>query len=183
MEATGPGFLRSPDWQPVPSPTPTAARSWAATISGAGLSGRASLTVPTRGWASAIYWLYRLKAGVAVSARIVAGASCDATATTIKRLPGYTTTSGGTWRQRWVFDGASLVRLRAAIRRGTPLWFDVSAGGSRLCTRLEPAAASGVDTITGKGLRESVAFEFHVVLTPPGRVVGRFDSNLRSNLA
>ena len=178
-----PGFDGSPDWQPVPSPTPTTARSWAATISGAGLSGRASLTVPTRGWASAIYWLYRLKAGVAVSARVVAGATCDATAaTTIKRLPGYTTTSGGTWRQRWVFDGAGLVRLRAAIRRGTALWFDVSAGGSRVCTRLVPAAASRADMITGNGRRESVAFEFHVVLTPSGKVVGRFDSNLMSNI-
>jgi Tol biopolymer transport system component len=173
-----PGFDRSPDWQPVPS-----ARPWTATIFGAGLSGRASLAVPTRGWATAIYSLYRLKAGVAVSGRVVAGATCDVTATTIKRLPGYTTTIGGTWRQRWVFDGAGLVRLRSAIRRGTPLWFDVSAGRSRVCTRFEPApAASGADMITGNGRRDSVAFEFHVVLTPPGKVVGRFDSNLMSNI-
>jgi hypothetical protein len=81
-----------------------------------------------------------MKTGVSVSARIVAGAACDATTTTIKTLPGYTTTVGGTWRQRWVFDGAGLVRLRSAIRSGTPLWFDVRVGGSRVCTRLVPAA-------------------------------------------
>jgi hypothetical protein len=78
--------------------------------------------------------------GGSVSARIVAGATCDATATTIKRLPDYTTKTRGTRRQRWVFDGSGLVRLGSAIRRGTPLWFDVSAGGSRVCSRLEPAS-------------------------------------------
>lgn len=118
------------------SPTPASSGVWKATISGAGVSGRADLTVPAAGWATAAFSLSHLKTDVSVSARIVAGAACDATATTIKRLPGYTTTIVGTWRQRWVFDGADLVRLRSAIRSGMQLWFDVSAAGSRLCTRL-----------------------------------------------
>ena len=114
--------------------------SWTAVISGAGISGRASLTVPATGWATAAFSLYHLKNGVSVTARIIAGAACDATATTIKTLPGYTTTIGGTWRQEWVFNASALVRLRSAIRAGTPLWFDVSVGGSRACTRLVPGA-------------------------------------------
>ena len=132
----------------VTTPRASAGRSWAATISGTGLPGRASLTVPATGWASAAFSLYHLRAGASVSARIVAGAACDATTTTIKTLPGYTATIGGTWRQRWVFGGAGLIRLRSAIRSGTPLWFDVRVGGSRVCTRLV-----GVDEITGNGLR------------------------------
>jgi hypothetical protein len=132
----------------VTTPRASAGRSWAATISGTGLPGRASLTVPATGWATAAFSLYHLKTGVPVTARILAGAACDATAATIKTLPGYTTTIGGTWRQRWVFGGAGLVRLRSAIRSGTPLWFDVRVGGGRVCTMLV-----GVDEITGNGLR------------------------------
>ena len=124
----------------TPTPTPSSSGSWTATISGAGISGTASLTVPATGWATAAFSLYHLKTGVSVTARILAGAACDATATTMKTLPGYLTTIGGTWRQEWVFDGTGLVRLRSAIRAGTPLWFDVSVGGSRACTRLVPGA-------------------------------------------
>lgn len=149
----------SPTPTPAPTPTPSSSGSWAATITGAGLSGRASLTVPATDWATADFCLYHLKKGVSVAARIVAGAACDATATAIKTLPGYTTTVGGTWRQEWVFDGAGPVRLRSAIRSGTPLWFDVKVGGSRACTRLVEG-----DEITGKGTRGSVAFAFHVAL-------------------
>jgi hypothetical protein len=83
-----------------------------------------------------VFTLYHLRTGTSVTARILAGSACDATATTIKWLPGYTTTIGGTWRQRWIFDGAALVRLRSAIRQGTPLWFAVSVGGHRACARL-----------------------------------------------
>jgi hypothetical protein len=114
--------------------------SWTAAISGAGISGRASLTVPATGWATAAFSLYHLKKGVSVTARILAGASCDATAATIKTLPGYPTTIGGTWRQQWVFNASALVKLRSAIRSGTPLWFDVTVGGSRACKRLVPEA-------------------------------------------
>ena len=114
--------------------------SWTATVSGAGISGRASLTVPATGWATAAFSLYHLKKGVSVTARILAGAACDATAATMKTLPGFTTTIGGTWRQGWVFNASALVRLRSAIRAGTPLWFDMTVGGSRACTRLVPGA-------------------------------------------
>lgn len=131
-----------------PARAPVPSRSWWAAISGAGVSGRASVTVPATGRATTAFSLYRLKTGVSVSARIVAGAACDATATTITRLPGYTTSSGGTWRQRWVFDGAGLVRLRSAARSGTPLWFHVSAGGIRMCARLIEVAAPGAAAAT-----------------------------------
>ena len=131
-----------------PAPVPVPARTWRAAISGAGVSGRASLTVPATGRATTAFSLYRLKTGVSVSARIVAGAACAVTATTVTRLPGYTTTSGGTWRQRWVFDGAGLVRLRSATRSGTPLWFQVSAGGGRVCARLTQVAAPGAAAAT-----------------------------------
>jgi len=43
------------------------------------------------------------------------------------------------------------------------------------------ASANGADQIKGDGLRDSVAFEFHVILTPSAEVVGRFDSTLMSN--
>jgi len=163
---------------PTPTPTPAAvsSSSWTAAISGAGVSGRASLTVPATGRATAAFSLYHLKKGVSVAARIVAGAACSASATTISKAPGYTTTVGGTWRQRWAFAGAGLVRLRSAIRSGTPLWFDVKVGGSRVCTRL-----AGGDEITGKGMRGSVAFAFRVALPQSGKVVGRFDSTLMSS--
>ena len=124
----------------TPTPTPSSSGSWTATISGAGISGTASLTVPATGWATAAFSLYHLKKGVSVTARIIAGAACDASVTTIKTLPGYTTTIGGTWRQQWVFDGTGLVKLRSATRSGAPLWFDVTVGGSRACTRLVPEA-------------------------------------------
>jgi hypothetical protein len=107
-----------------------------ATISGSGLSGEASLVVPARGRATAAFSLDRLKPDVSVSARIVAGAACDATARTITSPPGYTTTEGGTWRQRWVFDGTDLIWLRARIRANTPLWFQVGTSGSHTCARL-----------------------------------------------
>ena len=122
----------------LPKATPVTSGSWTATLSGAGISGTASLVVPATGWATAAFSLSRLKKGVSVSARIVAGAVCDASATTVVRLPGYTTTIGGTWYQRWVFDGAALDRLRSAIGSDTPLWFDASVGGDRACTRLAP---------------------------------------------
>ena len=85
------GFDQSPDWQGVAN-----GRSWTAMITGGGLSGRVSLTVPTTGGATVAFSLDRLKAGVSVSARVLTGARCDATARTITRLPAYTTTSGGT---------------------------------------------------------------------------------------
>ncbi len=53
-------------------------------------------------------------------------------------LPGFTTSTSGTWSQRWVFGGARLVRLRAAVRRGSALWFDVGVDGRRDCARLTP---------------------------------------------
>ena len=130
--------LSGPAWYEVslvPSGA-TAGRSWAAAISGAGLPGKASLTLPAEGRATTIFWLYRMESGVRVSVRIVAGTACDATAATITRLPGYTTTSGGTWRERWVFDGSRLQRLRTAARRGTPLWFEVRSGRHRTCSEL-----------------------------------------------
>jgi hypothetical protein len=121
---------------PTAVPEPVASGSWSARISGAGISGVATLEVPAVGWATSGFSLYHLKSHVAVAARIVAGTACDATATTITTLPGYTTTNRGTWRQRWVFDGASLARLRSAIRAGTQLWFGADVGGSSVCRRL-----------------------------------------------
>ena len=53
------------------------ARSWRSTISGAGLSGTASLAVPPTGWATTTFTLRSLRTGVSVAARIVSGASCD----------------------------------------------------------------------------------------------------------
>jgi hypothetical protein len=158
-------------------PTPTAARSWTAAIAGGGISGGASLRLPATGSATAAFSLYRLRSGVSVSARILAGATCDAITPTITRLPGYTTTVGGTWRQQSVLAGAGLVRLRSAIRSGTPLWFDVKVAGSHVCARL-----AGADEITGNGLRGSVAFGFHVILPQFGKAVGRFDSSLKGNV-
>ena len=127
------GFEESPDWQPVPSE-----RRWTAPISGAGFSGGVSLTMPTAGSATLTFWLSQMKSGIPVSARLVAGATCGATSTTIARLPGFWTKTGGTWRQQWAFAGSDLVRLRSATRRGSPLRFDVSAGESRSCARLVP---------------------------------------------
>jgi hypothetical protein len=133
----------SPTAQPsAPAPTPVSAASWTATLSGAGISGTASLSAPTTGWATAAFSLSRLNTGVSVSARIVAGTACDASAATIIRLPVYTTTIGGTWSQRWVFDGAALDRLRTAIRSATSLWFDVNVGRNRACTSLAPPVVS-----------------------------------------
>ncbi len=122
----------------TPVPTPATARSWAAPIAGAGLSGTASLTLPAKGWAMASFSLRHLVAGVSVTARVVAGATGCARSATVVRLPGYTTTTRGTWRQRWVFDGVSLDRLRAAARNGTRLWFEVGAGEHRTCAPLRP---------------------------------------------
>jgi alpha-tubulin suppressor-like RCC1 family protein len=119
--------------------SPPATVSWAATIAGAGLSGRAALAVPPTGWATSAFSLYHLKTGVSVSARILAGAACGATAATILAMPGFVTTIGGTWTQQWTFDGSALVRVRSAITNGTPLWFEVTAGGRRTCVKLVPA--------------------------------------------
>ena len=44
------------------------------------------------------------------------------------------------------------------------------------------ASANGADQVKGDGLRGRVAFEFHAVLTPSAKVVGRFDSTLMSNV-
>jgi len=129
-----PGFEQDPDWQRV-----SVGPSWQAGIAAAGLSGRATLTVRATGRATTTFSLANLPTGVSVAGRIVAGAGCVASAATITTLPGYTTTSGGTWRRRWVFNGAAAVRLRSAIRSGTSLWFDVSAGGRQVCTRFGPA--------------------------------------------
>lgn len=128
-----PGFDASPDWQPMPN-----GRSWNATIADAGLSGTAALALPAHGWATVAFTLRRLAADVPVSARVAAGAPGCAEATTVVRLPGSTTTTRGTWRQRWVFDGVSLDRLRAAVRNGTRLWFEVGAGEHRTCAPLRP---------------------------------------------
>jgi hypothetical protein len=73
---------------------------------------------------------------VTVAGRITAGSGCGADATKILALPGYTTTIGGTWEQRRIFDGPGLVRLRAAERARTPLWFELSVGTRRSCMRL-----------------------------------------------
>ncbi len=119
--------------------SPTAGVSCAATIAVAGLSGRAALAVPPTGWATSAFSLSHLKTGVSVAARIVAGAACDAAAATILVMPAFVTTTGGTWTQQWTFDGSALVRLRSAIKDGTSLWFEVTAGGTRTCVRLAPA--------------------------------------------
>ena len=58
----------------------------------------------------------------------------------ILQVPGYVTDVGGTWTQRWIFDGLALSRLRATIRQGTSIWFEVSAGGGSACVKLIPAA-------------------------------------------
>jgi len=123
---------------PPPTPTPASTGPWKATISGAGIHGVASLTVPAHGSATTVFTLSHLKKGVTVTARIVAGAACNASAAVITRLPGYTTTSRGTWRQKWVFGPAGLVKLRSAIRHGTPLWFSVHVGRSHTCARFVP---------------------------------------------
>jgi hypothetical protein len=112
------------------------ADTWKAVLDGHGITGKAAVVVPVKGEVTARYTLWDLHKGDVVKAKIVAGEACNADATLIKRLPGYTTTMGGDWRQVWRFAGDGARALRAAIDAEKTLWFVVKVDDARTCGKL-----------------------------------------------
>jgi hypothetical protein len=108
-------------------------RTWDATIASGGVSGRSALTLASDGRSAMdILWLDRMRTGVSVTAEVRAGA-CGTTGTHITSLPSFTTTSGGTWRDRWQFGGRDLRALKAALAKDLPITIRTRVGSRSAC--------------------------------------------------
>ncbi len=115
-------------------------RTWNAAISGAGISGRATLTLPAgERSATAILYLNKMRSGTAVSAQLRSGA-CGETGSLIARLPTFTTTSGGTWHDRGIYVGEGLRNLKKAVAAGATITIRATVGSRSACAAFEPAS-------------------------------------------
>ncbi len=113
-------------------------QTWSASMS-APVSGKATLRLPAGGTpATAILYLYRMKAGTDVTAELRAS-SCSQTGRLILRLPAFTATSGGTWRDRLVSSGLGLRNLKTALAKDSPLSIHGTVGGKTFCADFEAA--------------------------------------------
>ncbi len=107
-------------------------QTWNATISGK-VTGKATLALPaSQSSATAILYLYRMKTGTKVTAELRA-ATCSQTGSLIAPMPSFTTTSGGTWRDRLVSSGAGLRNLKAALAKDSPISVRGTVGSQKFC--------------------------------------------------
>ena len=106
---------------------------WNATLASGGISGTSTLTLAGNGRsATDIVWFKGLLTGTQVTGEVRAGA-CGTPGTHITTLLPFTTTSGGTWRDRWIFVGRDLGALKAALAKGTSITIRTTVGSRSAC--------------------------------------------------
>lgn len=114
-------------------------QQWSVTLASGGVSGKATLTLPVDGRsATAILWLNRLRTGTKVTAELRSGA-CAGTGTLIAGFPSFTTTLGGTWRDRLIMTRGALSMLKSALSKEQTLSVRTVVGGRRICVDLAKA--------------------------------------------
>jgi len=121
---------------------------WTTALASGGITGTSTLTLAINDRsATAIVWLNRLRTGSGVTADLRAGA-CDTTGTRVTSMPAFTTTSGGTWRQRWIFSGRDLRALRSALAKGQPITLRATVGSRSACAQYSEPAGDTIDFST-----------------------------------
>ena len=109
------------------------AGQWTTTPAGGGISGTSTLSVASNGRsATDVVWLNKLRTDIHVTAEIRAGA-CGTKGTHITSMPTFTTTSGGTWRDRWIFGGRDLRVLKSALAQSQPITVRTTVGSRSAC--------------------------------------------------
>ncbi len=122
----------------------TRSREWVTTLAEEGISGTASLDLSPAGTGgTSVLTLAQMTRGTTVSSELRAD-DCLTTGPLLVAPPPFTTTSGGTYRQRWVFTVHSS-SARRAIAAGSTMSIRVTVGDRTACafyTAVTPAAGS-----------------------------------------